>query len=104
MLQYGREAVALAAGVERDQYERDRTLQLALAYLLQIVGEAARHVSDVLRTATPEIPWKQVAGMRNRLVHDYPNVSYAVVWEIVHDELPTLITALEKITPPEPPA
>lgn len=42
--------------------------------------------------------------MRNRLVHDYPNISYAVVWEIVHDELPALIAALEKITPPEPPS
>lgn len=104
MLQYAREARALAAGRTTDDFRRDRTLQLALTYLVQIVGEAASKMSSSTREALPELPWDAMAGMRNRIVHDYANVSYQIVWNVVQNRLDALIAALEKITPPEPPS
>lgn len=104
MLQYAREARALAADRTTEDFHRDRTLQLALTYLVQIVGEAASRMSPGTRDALPELPWSEMAGMRNRIVHDYANVSYQIVWNVVQNRLDELITALEKITPPEPPS
>ncbi|HYH09839.1 MAG TPA: HepT-like ribonuclease domain-containing protein [Thermoanaerobaculia bacterium] len=104
MLQYAREARQLAAGLTEPDFERNRTLQLALTYLVQIIGEAASRASPATRASLPELPWHDMTSMRNRLVHDYGNVSYAVVWNVVENHLEPLIAALEKITPPEPPS
>jgi len=104
MLQYAREARALAAGRTTEDFQSDRTLQLALTYLVQIVGEAASKMSASSREVLPELPWGEMAGMRNRIVHDYANVSYQIVWNVVQNRLDELIAALEKITPPEPPS
>jgi uncharacterized protein with HEPN domain len=105
MLQYAQEARAIAAGRTTEDFHRDRTLQLALTYLVQIVGEAASKVSPPTRDALPELPWDVMAAMRHRIVHDYANVSYQIVWNVVQERLDELILALEKITPPpEPPS
>ena len=104
VLQYAREARELATGLDEQAFHRDRRSQLALAYLVQIIGEAASQMTDAKRAELPELPWHEMAGTRHRLVHDYRNVSFAVVWKIVNESLPDLIAALERFTPPEPPS
>lgn len=104
MLQYAREARALAADVDATTYRSDRKSQLALVHLVQIIGEAASRVSEATRMQLPELPWDSIVGMRHRLVHDYGNVSYDLVWDVVQNDLEPLIAALEKLTPPEPPS
>lgn len=104
MLQFAREALAIASGRTREEFDSARTLQLSLAHLIQIIGEAAYHVSSAIRGAAPDVPWERIVGMRHRLVHDYGNVSYAVIWEVVTRDLPPLIAALENFTPPAPPS
>ena len=66
--------------------------------LLEILGEAATHVSEAVQTAHPQIPWRQIAGTRNRLIHGYFNIDLDVIWSILRDDLPDLVTALEAIT------
>jgi uncharacterized protein with HEPN domain len=68
---------------------------------LAIIGEAARQVSQETRDAHPELPWPQMAGMRNRLIHEYFRVDLATVWETVKNDLPPLIAVLEHLVPPE---
>lgn len=68
---------------------------------LAIIGEAARQVSQETRDAHPELPWPQMVGMRNRLIHEYFRVDLATVWETVKNDLPPLIAALERLVPPE---
>jgi uncharacterized protein with HEPN domain len=104
MLQYAREARALTAGENATTFVENRTLQLALTYLVQIVGEAATHLSNEARAALPDLPWERMRGMRHRLVHNYGRVSYDLVWDVIENDLPILIAAVEKITPPEPPS
>jgi uncharacterized protein with HEPN domain len=104
MLQYAREAQSLTARHDAESFEKDRMLQLAITYLVQIIGEAAANVSDERRAALPQLPWDQMRGMRHRIVHDYTRVSFRVVWDVVEHDLPQLIAALETLTPTEPPS
>ncbi len=99
MLDMACKAVEKARGKERADFERDENLRLALAHLIQIIGEAARHVSDAFQRAHPEIPWAAIIGMRHKVVHDYLHVDYDIVWDVVTADLPQLIVELEKIVP-----
>lgn len=104
MLQYAQEALDLAHDLDTEQFRRDRRSQLALSHLVQIIGEAAFHTNDATRAALPDVAWPEIIGMRHRLVHDYGNVSYELVWDVVRNDLRPLIAALEGFTPPEPPS
>ena len=69
---------------------------------LEVLGEAARRVSAATRADLPGLPWRQMIGMRNRMIHEYDRVDLAVVWETVVRDLPPLITALEGVVPGPP--
>ena len=97
MLDHAREAVALAQGKTRADLDSDRLLELALVRLLEIVGEAASRVPGDECARYPEIPWPQIVGLRNRLIHGYDAVDMDILWQIIEYDLPPLITALEKI-------
>jgi uncharacterized protein with HEPN domain len=68
---------------------------------LEIIGEAARLVSQETRDTHPEIPWEQMIGMRNRLIHEYFRVNLTTVWETIQNDLPPLIAQIEPLVPPE---
>ena len=69
-------------------------LALALVRLLEVLGEAARHVPPEIREQHPAIPWRDITGMRDRLIHAYPDVDLDVVWTVVTERLPELISEL----------
>jgi|SRR5579859_4257171 len=75
-------------------------LNLALVRLLEVVGEAASRTPTDERTQYPDIPWTQIVGLRNRLIHGYDSVDFDILWQIVTHDLPPLIAALEQIVPP----
>lgn len=100
MLDMARKAVGKVERISRVNYDNDEDLRLALTHLVQIIGEAARLVSPEGRAAHPEIPWREITGMRHKIVHDYLNVDEDVVWEVVTHDLPSLVAMLEKIVPP----
>jgi len=99
MLDAARGACAAIEGINREAFDADDNLRLAQAHRIQIIGDAARRVSPAGRRADSEIPWRQITGMRHRIVHDYLNVQYNIVWEVVRQDLPALIAALEKFVP-----
>jgi uncharacterized protein with HEPN domain len=101
MLAYAREAVDLCAGKTRTDLDRDRVLELALTRLLEIIGEAANRVPAAEQPDFPDIPWPQIIGLRNRLIHGYDAVDLDIVWQIVQQDLPPLITALQNTVPDE---
>jgi uncharacterized protein with HEPN domain len=98
---YGQKALDYTQGLGKVDYDKDEALRLALTHLVQTLGEAAQHVSASFREAHPEIPWYEIIGMRHRIVHDYLNVNEDVIWEVARQDLPALVTALNKIIPPE---
>lgn len=80
----------------------DRVMELALRKLLEIVGEAANRVSEETQQGYQEIPWPQIIGMRNRLVHGYDDVSLKILWDTINNDLPPLIDQLKAIVGEEP--
>jgi uncharacterized protein with HEPN domain len=96
MLDFAREAVAFVEGKTREDIQNDRLLNLALVHLVELVGEAANRVPREIRDTLPGIPWAQIVGMRNRLIHGYDFVDYDILWQTLIEDLPVLIRALEE--------
>ncbi len=97
MLDVARQVQSKVAGLDRAGFDADENLQLAVTHLIQIIGEAARLVSDGYRDQHAEIPWHQIIGMRHRIVHDYLNIDFDIVWEVAHREIGGLIAQLEDL-------
>ena len=97
MLDHAKEALALIAGKDKKELQNDRVLELALIRLVEIVGEASAKVSPDTQQKFPSIPWSQIIGMRNRLIHGYASVDLDVLWDTIEVDLPPLVSALEKI-------
>ncbi len=102
MLDHAREAVALVANKSQGDLENTRLLELGLVRLVEIVGEAAAQVSEEGRGMCPGIPWNDVVGMRNKLIHGYDQVDPGILWDTVTDDLPHLIRELESILSGDP--
>jgi uncharacterized protein with HEPN domain len=83
MLDYAREAYALAQNRSREHLESDRLLNLALVRLLEIIGEAASRIPAEQRALYRKIPWPQFIGMRNRLIHSYDFVDFSILWQTI---------------------
>jgi uncharacterized protein with HEPN domain len=81
--------------VGRDVFMADRMRQDAVIRKLEIIGEAVKKLTDPTKQRHPEIPWKQIAGMRDRLTHDYFGVDLMLVWRVVERDLRALRTAVE---------
>jgi hypothetical protein len=76
---------------------------LIISQSLEIIGEAAGRISESMKNTHQEIPWCEITGMRNRLIHGYFEVDLDTVWDTTHQDLPLLIQFLEPLIPPEDP-
>lgn len=81
----------------QQRFEQDELLQTWMVHHIQIIGEAARKLSDQVRKAHPEIPWPQIITMRNVLVHDYFGLDLQEVWMVVERDIPNLKPKIEAI-------
>ncbi len=99
MLDAARKAAALVQGKRRSDFDKEEPIRLALAHLIQIIGEAARRVSSDCQQAHAKIPWKAIVSMRHKVVHDYMDLNEDVVWDTATTDLPKLVAQLEKIVP-----
>lgn len=68
---------------------------------IEIIGEAAKKVTAEFKEAHPDIPWHEMAGMRNRLIHDYWRIDVAQVWKTIQGDIPKLIGQIEPLVPPQ---
>ena len=99
MLDTARSIVSKVVSKSRKEFDANEDLRLALAHLIQTFGEAARRVSPGFQQDHPELPWKQIIGMRHKVVHDYLHVDYDIVWAVATVDLPPLIAELVRILP-----
>lgn len=97
MLDMAGQARQLVEGKTRADYDRDLALKLALSHLVQTIGEAARRTSPAMQATHPEIPWRNIVGIRHKVVHDYFYVDYDIIWDVVYSDLPDLIAKLDLI-------
>ena len=101
MLLSAQDAEKFTHGMNKAEFLDSDLHQSAAIRTLEVLGEAAGRVSRETVDALPEIPWQDVTGMRHRLIHDYFDVDLELVWQVVQDEIPSLIKTLDRIVPPE---
>ena len=86
---------------EKETFEQNPILQDAVIRRLTIIGEATKRLSEAFRLSHPEIPWKQIAGMRDVVVHNYDQVLMDKIWEVIQGDIPVLIKHVEPLIPPD---
>ena len=100
MLEYANKVVEMMAGQSQHDWNNNMILRLAIERSLEIIGEAARRVSEACRNQYPDIPWQDIIGQRNILAHDYGRVDYALLNETAMRDVPKLIKQLQNLLPP----
>lgn len=101
MLLAAEDAQEFSSGLTFEQFTRNRLHQNAILKSVEVIGESAAHISEKTRQKNPEIPWQDIIGTRNRLVHGYFQISLEVVWDIVEKDIPQLIELLKMLVPKE---
>lgn len=91
------------AGLTPHDYLVDRKLQLAVERALEIIGEAARRVSDSFKADHPEVPWRQIVAQRHVIAHEYGEIKQERLWLVATRDVPKLSEQLEALLPPRPP-
>jgi len=96
MLDAARKALQFTAEKSPTDLQTDEKLTLALVRLIEIIGEAAVKVTPDIQARFAAIPWREIIGTRNRLIHGYDQVNLEILWKIVSTDLPSLVKELEK--------
>ncbi len=92
-----RKAQGFVVGLDFDAFSADEKSAFAVVRALEIIGEAAKHIPAEVRDANPEVPWRAMAGIRDKLIHDYTSVNLEIVWKSVTDDLPRIIPPIERM-------
>ena len=97
MREYAQYAVDFVADKSEEDFSNDRLLQFAVVRALEVAGEAAKEIPAEVRALAPDVPWQQIAGMRDKLIHRYFGVDAAIVWETVKQEVPRLAEDIDRL-------
>ena len=97
MREFARDTRKVVQRISFERLERDRMRRLALERALELLGEAARRVSDSGRGAHPEIDWRALIGQRNVLAHDYAEIDHRRLYANAREKIPVLLSALDRI-------
>ncbi|MDX2189008.1 MAG: DUF86 domain-containing protein [Bacteroidota bacterium] len=86
----------IQSGITFESFIRDETLKRAVVRSLEIIGEATKNIPIDEKLKYPNIKWKQMAGMRNRLIHEYMGINYIIVWDVLTENIPVLMKQIEE--------
>jgi uncharacterized protein with HEPN domain len=98
----GQRVLTFAQGLNRSELEKDVMRHSAILYQIEIMGEATKRLSSHYRNQHPEIPWKDIAGMRDIIIHQYDRIDFDVVWDVTQDNIPKLLAMIVPLLPEEP--
>jgi uncharacterized protein with HEPN domain len=101
ILESAKIALNYVSGKSSDDFYGDLQCQDAVLRRLEIIGEAARHISPQTRKKYPQIPWRDLTVLRNLVIHQYDAVDINQVWDTTQNRLPALVNEISKIAPPE---
>lgn len=98
ILEAGERIAAYITGLEYEDFLASQLVIDAVMRNLQIIGEAAKRLTPELKAEHPDLPWREMAGLRDRVVHDYFGINYEIVWNVITDELPILTPQIDAMT------
>jgi uncharacterized protein with HEPN domain len=101
MRDYARKITSLVEDKNKEDFQNDEILCLAISRLIELIGEASNKYPKELQNLYPQIPWAKIISMRNRLIHAYEFVDYDVLWDAITINIPALLAELEGILPQE---
>ena len=90
-------ALSFVKGMSEDDFLQDEKTVFAVIRAFEIIGEATKKISDEVRTKYPAVPWREMAGMRDKLVHDYFGINLRVIWKSIEEDLPLLKVTIEQV-------
>lgn len=97
LLEHAEKATEFIAAMTADDFLRDEKTVFAVIRALEVVGEAAKKIPDDVRERYPAVPWREMSGLRDKLIHDYFGVNPGVIWKTVTDDVPKLIPLIFKV-------
>lgn len=97
ILEAAKLAITYISGKTREDFFNNFQCQDAIIRRLEIIGEAAKGISQETRNLFPDLPWSDMISMRNVMIHEYDDVDIVVVWQTVHNDLPPLVDSIEKM-------
>ena len=97
MFENANRAILFTEGMDFETFRKDEKTVYAVIRAVEIIGEATRNIPDDIRVKYPEIPWRDAADMRNKLVHRYFGINLEVIWQTLNEDLPILANALQEI-------
>lgn len=98
---FANQILELTLGMSREEFEADIRTQLAVLYEIAVLGEAVKRLSFEFRAEYPDIPWVEIAGMRDKVIHQYDKVRVDVVWRTIQNDVPALLAMIEPLLPKE---
>lgn len=96
---FGRDILVFVEGMDESSFATDLKTQSAVLYHITIMGEAVKQLSSEIREQNPHIPWKQIAGMRDKCVHDYRQINIQQVWSVTQIDIPEVLQNIKPLLP-----
>lgn len=97
MIEFAENVIDYTKGLERADFAADKIIRDAVLRNLELIGEAAGHIPNEIRSAHPEIPWRKVIGNRNHLIHGYLNIDDVTIWITIREKVPELLPLLKAL-------
>ena len=101
MREASRDVLEFIKGVSYDHFSKDKLIRYAVERRIEVIGEAARHISESFKITHPEIPWRRVIGQRNILAHEYGEILLERIWRTATESVPGLAELLDQLIPPD---
>ena len=97
MIKFSEQVLSYTEGLDRKDFEKDEKTYDAVLRKLELIGESATHIPEVIRKTSSTIPWRQIVATRNRLIHGYLGIDNDILWSIIRDDVPALLINLKRL-------